>query len=288
MVVRARAFDLDGVGGNTTTGTFIVNRPDMNWNGIRILSIVTDPSDFVHPVRGWYRNWDRGMQSFAARERENPNHWVNVNYYNWESQIRAGMWDGRDWDGNPAPPLAPGLPTHPGNNNGNGWGLEVPRHTGNPTTCGCGQSASSCVAGRGMNVWDNASGSRQIVNVEVFDEQNRIVTNQRANAWIFGNWTRFFPLRSIRLNFNQGDGDFVGIPGGPALIPNTRRHFYAANEELNTFRHLQVRNGDTEGTDLRDVLVHRMSHPLRPMVQNATFGGIYKRRVLGNAQFTIS
>jgi|GEM_PF-1375953 len=267
MVVRARGFGIDGRGGDTTTGTFIVNTPAMNWDNIRILSIVTCPADFIHPVRGFYRNWDRGMNSWSARNSENPNHWVNANFYNWEAQIRAGMWDGLDFYGNPAPPMQP----HPtilarvGNNpctccnTARGWGLEAPRNE----------------QGRLLNVWDNAQAHRPISNIEVFDEQNRQVVNQGATTWAFGNWTRMFPIRSIRINFNQGDGDVILTPGGPELIPGMRRHFYAANEPLLNFRHIQVRNGDTEGTDLRDVLSHRMAAPLRPVNQHATFGAVF-------------
>jgi len=276
MVVRARGFSLEGEAGDITTGTFIVNTGNLNWDGIRILSIVTDPEYFVHPVLSFYRNWDRGMNSWNSRNTENPRHWVNANFYNWESQIRAGMWDGRDHENNPVATLAPNMPTHPGNNLGRGWGIEVPRHTGNHLTCGCGQSASACVQGHLMNVWDHAQAHRPVSNIEVFDENNQIVINQDAAVWAFGNWTRMFPLRSIRINFNQGTtGDVSIAPGAPSLIPGTRRHFYAANEPLLSFRHLQVRNADIEGTDLRDVLSQRMSHPLRPTNQHATFGAVF-------------
>ena len=319
-VIRARAFDLNGEGGRTATSTFVVNRANMSWDGVRIVSVVTDPDAFTHPIQGLYRNWDRGMQGFAARANPTLNTgptpryapWINNNFYNWESQIRAGMWDGLDWYGNPAPVIPnnarmthwgrlaatvttmsevarTGEPTWtivsgdqatqlPGNNNGQGWGLFVGRHTGNRATCGFphtlnedGSWRNSCTQHIPWPLGEQ-DGARQVSNVEVFGEDNSTVVNQLARVWVFGNWTRFFPIRSIRINFNQGDGDLVGVPN---LIPNTRRHFYAANEALENFRHINLRTSDIEGTDTRDAIVQRVSHPLRPTVQNATFSALF-------------
>ncbi|MCL2047355.1 MAG: lamin tail domain-containing protein [Defluviitaleaceae bacterium] len=251
MVVRARAFDINGLGGPTSTSTFIVNRPDMDWDGVRIVALTTDPVMFRCPIRGWYRNWDRGMDRFGTPGRE----WVDNNYYNWEAQIRAGMWDGRDWEGNPAPVIAPNMPTHPGNNNGQGWGLPVVRRSN----------------GRAENALDQ-DGSRQPVNVEMYGENNVPIINQGAMGWSFGNWSRLFPLRSIRLNFNQGDGD---VRNTPELIPNTRKHFYAADELVGNFRHINLRVADLDGSDLKDPLVQALSHPLRPTVQNNTWSAVF-------------
>ncbi|MCL2047976.1 MAG: lamin tail domain-containing protein [Defluviitaleaceae bacterium] len=278
-VIRARSFDVQGTPGRMTTQTYIVNVPAantqgyssaMSWSDVRIFSIVLDPQDVVHPIRGFYRNWDRGFDnsyngSWTSNsagvwtQRTGTMHWVPGNYENWINQIQAGMWDGRTLSGAQAPILAPGA-THPGNNNGQGWGLTVNRRPN----------------GSALDMGDQ-DGSRPLANIEVYSEAaqttdaNRLV-NQTARVWTFGNWSRMLPLRSIRVNFNQGAGDVVGVPD---LIPNTRRHYYASNERLGNFRHVNLRQSDVEGTDLRDPLSMILSQPLRPTVQNATWTAVF-------------
>jgi hypothetical protein len=274
MVVRARSFDLHGVGGRTVTNTYLVNRPAgagygaMDWNNTRIISIAVTPEDFVDPIRGFHRNWDRGFNSYSARvpnwddlsETEQrahvPNassHWINRFHYNWEAQIRAGLWDGRDWNGN----VVPGA-------NG-GRGLTVLRQGANNT-------------GRAVSAEDQ-DGPRPLVNVEMYcgncgycvDGPCGMIVNQLARAWVFGNWSRMFPIRSIRINFNQGDGDVRT----PDLIPGTRRHYLASDEVVSRFRHINLRAADPDATNLRDPLVQQLAHPLRPIIQNPTYAAVF-------------
>ena len=323
MVVRAALFDANGRRGRVQTHSYFVNRvggaawyQDMNWQGVRILSITMDPLHFIDPITGIYRNWDRGFND------RTPRHWVARNLYNWESQIRAGLWDGRDWYGNPVTAFttttatgaltAGQIPAHLADRsiappNLEGWGtalvgsiqnnappvripeisqlvdenpryfIYVRRHTGT-SSCECRTPAGAtqvgtygiCTSGRAFTVQEQ-DGPRQMMNVEMFDESGALVVNQMARGWVFGNWSRFFPMRSLRINFHQGDGEVVNAN----LIPGTRRHFQAPNEQIDTFRHINARTSDVEGTDLRDPLVQMITHPLRPLIQNTVYSAVF-------------
>ncbi|MCL1842727.1 MAG: CotH kinase family protein, partial [Defluviitaleaceae bacterium] len=115
-------------------------------------------------------------------------------------------------------------------------------------------------------------GPRHIANVEMFCENGEIMFSQNANVWVFGNWSRRHPKRSIRINFNQGDGDIRDMP---ELFPQTRRHFYAPNEYVDRFRHLNARVTDRNRTGMRDSVVARLAEPLRPTVQNTMYGAVF-------------
>ena len=119
---------------------------------------------------------------------------------------------------------------------------------------------------------DSEDGPRHISYVEIFYPDGILLLSQNANVWVFGNWSRRHPKKSFRINFSQGDGDIVGVP---SLIPDTRRHFYAPLENIDTFRHLNARVTDRNRTGMRDSLVHLMSEPLRPTNQNTVYGAVF-------------
>ena len=323
MAIRARAFNMRGDGGITATHTYIVNAGMYSWDNMRIISIVMPPEHFAHPITGIYRNWDRGFagrdfgagvgQQGAAVGASAADHWVvrgwptnaqaangwghmyprqlnapanqpawggvytwptfwaapqRTRYpYSWMGQIRAGLWDGRDATGADVPGVA-------------GYGLPVRRDSQ-------GRAVISGMPGMG-SATTSSQEIRHIANVEMFDGQGSTVINQLANTWVFGNWSRWFPVRSIRLNFNQGNrpciccGEIRGLfPGntrdvrGTNIVPDTRRYYYAPGEVVDVFRHLNIRVADPEGTDLRDPLSMWVAHPLRPLIQHATWGAIF-------------
>ena len=114
--------------------------------------------------------------------------------------------------------------------------------------------------------------TRQIVYVEMFCPDGNIMHSQNAQAWVFGNWSRGEAKRSLRFNFNQGDGDVRNLP---QFIPNTRRNFYAPTEHVSRFRHINARISDPHETQIRDSVVNLMSEPLRPTIQNSVYGAIF-------------
>ncbi|MCL2577592.1 MAG: CotH kinase family protein [Defluviitaleaceae bacterium] len=121
--------------------------------------------------------------------------------------------------------------------------------------------------------WQREGGQpRHIGNVEVFGDGGELLVNQNAMVWVFGNWSRWYPERSIRINFNQGDGDIKGVPD---LVPDTRRHYHAPTEIVRNFRHLNVRTSDIDGTNMRDAFSQLLSEPLRPVIQNVTYGALF-------------
>ena len=117
-----------------------------------------------------------------------------------------------------------------------------------------------------------SDGPRHIANAEMFYTDGSLMFSQNANTWVAGNWSRRHPQRSIRMNFNQGDGDITDMP---QLIPNTFRHFYAPQEYIGTFRHLNARVSDMDHTSMRETIVHLLSEPLRPTIQNSTYGAVF-------------
>ena len=119
---------------------------------------------------------------------------------------------------------------------------------------------------------DSEDGPRHIVHAEMFDPNGELMFSQHVNAWVFGNWSRRHPKRSFRLNFSQGDGDIINMPD---FMPNTRKHFYEPLEFVSNFRHLNARVSDYGSTGIRDSLVHLLSVPLRPTVQNSTYGAVF-------------
>ena len=119
---------------------------------------------------------------------------------------------------------------------------------------------------------DSDDGPRHISYVEIFYQDGSRLLSQYANVWVFGNWSRRHPKRSLRINFSQGDGDIVGVP---SFMPDTRRHFYAPLEYIDTFRHLNARVTDRNRTGMRDSLVHLMAEPLRPTIQNTIYGAVF-------------
>ena len=310
IAIRAAGFDRNGIAGPASTQTFIVNRGGgLGWDDTRIISIVVQPEEFAHPITGMMRNWDRQLRRRSGPPPASPggavvpgapepfSDWVSrgappgyaapaigphlgvaaqparplpagftrpvfwpagrtTNWpiegagfypYDWPAQIQAGLWDGLDFLGNPVP----------GMEDGGYFGLGSVRRRPD---------------GVAIDMGYQNLGPRAVANIEVYDESGREIVNQRGRTWVFGNWSRFFPIRSIRINFNQGDGD---VTGAYDLVPGTRRHFYAANELVTNFRHINLRTADIEGTNLRDPLSMWLAHPLRPMIQHATYSAVF-------------
>jgi len=221
--------------------------------------------------------------------------------YAWQGQIRAGLWDGRDGLGaivesmwrnadnsvmstaerNAAiqKEVATGIPQ-------GGYGNPVRRERSYRSAQGPGRAVISGIDGI-SGTSTSSQEVRQRANVEMFDwqgNQSVVVFNQLANAWSFGNWSRAFPLRSIRLNFNQGGqpcsccGELSGRSGdirGLNIVPDTMGHYGAPGRRVDRFRHLNIRLADVEGTDARDPLSMWVAHPLRPVIQHATWGAIF-------------
>jgi len=114
---------------------------------------------------------------------------------------------------------------------------------------------------------------RQIVNVEMFYPGGEFMFSQAANAWVSGQSSRERPKKSLRFNFNQGsDSDVRNMPG---LIPNTMRHFYDPTTPIDRFRHFGARQSDPYSSTIRDSLANLISEPLRPTIQNATYGAVF-------------
>jgi len=121
---------------------------------------------------------------------------------------------------------------------------------------------------------------RHLSYVEVFYPDGTPLISQYAELRVAGNWSRREKKKSLRLNFNRGDGVVDNID----LIPDTRQSFYAPLEPVSLFRHVTLRTADLHSTTIREALADRISEPLRPDNQNATpavvfingeFWGIY-------------
>ena len=114
--------------------------------------------------------------------------------------------------------------------------------------------------------------TRQIVHMEMFGADGKLMHQQNAEAWVYGNWSRGNPKRSLRFNFNAGDGDIRNLP---QFIPDTRRNYYAPTELVRNFRHLNARISDPGDSEIRECIVHFLSEPLRPTIQNSTYGAVF-------------
>jgi uncharacterized repeat protein (TIGR02543 family) len=119
---------------------------------------------------------------------------------------------------------------------------------------------------------DSNDGPRHIVNVEMFNPDGSLMYSQNARAWVFGNWSRRLPQRSFRINFNQGDGDLVGMTN---MIPNSRKNFYNIGEFVQNYRHINARVADHDGTGIKECIVNYLSEPLRPTLQYSTYGAVF-------------
>jgi hypothetical protein len=115
-------------------------------------------------------------------------------------------------------------------------------------------------------------GVRNIVHVEMFAPGGALMFAQDVQAWVMGQSSRSRPNKSLRFNFNQGGGDITGMPD---FIPDTFRNYYDPTTPVENFRHMNVRNGDPYLTGFRDSLVHLISEPLRPTIQNAAYGAVF-------------
>jgi hypothetical protein len=115
-------------------------------------------------------------------------------------------------------------------------------------------------------------GSRQMVNMEMFERNGDLLFSQAARGWVFGNYTRQHAKRSLRFNFNNGDGDIRNMP---ELIPQTRRNYNDPLSFVSNFRHINARNDEQHNTGIRDAFVHLASEPLRPLIQNVDYGAIF-------------
>ncbi|MCL2225190.1 MAG: glycoside hydrolase family 11 protein [Defluviitaleaceae bacterium] len=123
------------------------------------------------------------------------------------------------------------------------------------------------------NDWPYLDGMRQLVNVEMFYPGGEFMFSQGAMAWVSGQSSRERPKKSMRFNFNQGGGsDVTNMPG---LIPNTMRNFEDPTTPVDRFRHFTARQSDPYSSTIRDSLVNLIAEPLRPTIQNATYGAIF-------------
>ena len=120
-------------------------------------------------------------------------------------------------------------------------------------------------------------GVRSIVNMEMFAPGGGpvggdLMFSQNVQAWIMGQSSRERAKKPMRFNFNQGDGDIRNMPN---FIPDTFRNFYDPTTPVENFRHVNARASDSYFTGLRDTVAHLISEPLRPMIQNATYGAVF-------------
>ncbi|MCL2224369.1 MAG: CotH kinase family protein [Defluviitaleaceae bacterium] len=114
--------------------------------------------------------------------------------------------------------------------------------------------------------------TRQVVHMEMFCPNGQLILAQNAMGWVYGNWSRGNPKRSMRFNFNQAGND---VRNTPALIPDTRRNFYAPTEVVGNFRHINARLSDGGSSEIRESLIQILSEPLRPTIQNSTYGAVF-------------
>ncbi|MCL2576483.1 MAG: CotH kinase family protein [Defluviitaleaceae bacterium] len=113
---------------------------------------------------------------------------------------------------------------------------------------------------------------RHISYVEIFSPNGELMLSQYALARVSGNWSRRHPKKSLRINFNQGDGIVYNMPG---LIPDTRQSYYSPLGKVDVFKHLTMRISDWDRTTIRDTAAVLISEPLRPDIQNASFGAVF-------------
>ncbi|MCL1998265.1 MAG: CotH kinase family protein [Turicibacter sp.] len=113
---------------------------------------------------------------------------------------------------------------------------------------------------------------RPEVYAEIFYPDGTLMFSQFAEGRVSGNWSRRHPKKSLRLNFNRGDGVVFDMP---ALIPNTRQSFYTPLGEVADFKHLSMRISDWDRTTIRDSLAVAISQPLRPDTQNSSYGAVF-------------
>ncbi|MCL2223865.1 MAG: CotH kinase family protein [Defluviitaleaceae bacterium] len=240
-------------------------------------------------VYTWPLFWPEPFRRPAAQDRYS---------YNWQGQIRAGLWDGFDGQGNVVPEMwrnPDGTQMSVAERNAaiesgraggyvpGGYGIPV-RRTGPVSNTNAGNAV---IQGINTSATTSSQELRQRANVELFDvgaTSTNLIFNQLANAWVFGNWTRFFPLRSIRLNFNQGHlpcsccGQLTGRSGdvrGLDIFPGARRAYNAPGVYIDRFRHMNLRLENPESTDVRDLLSMWVAHPLRPITQHGTWGAVF-------------
>ena len=112
---------------------------------------------------------------------------------------------------------------------------------------------------------------RHMAYVEVFYPDGTPLFSQHAMLRVAGNWSRREQKKSLRLNFNLGDGIVDNID----LIPDTRQSFYSPLGTVSAFRHVTLRTSDLHSTTIREALVDRIAEPLRPDNQNATPAAVF-------------
>ncbi|MDR0273401.1 MAG: CotH kinase family protein, partial [Clostridiales bacterium] len=120
--------------------------------------------------------------------------------------------------------------------------------------------------------FDPADGPRHIVFVEAFGANGELLFAQRANAWVAGDWSRQHPRKSLRFNFNQGDGDLTNMY---EFIPDTRANWNEPLTHIGTFRHVTARTSDLFESGIRDIVSALVAEPLRADIQNGVFGAIF-------------
>ncbi|MCL2016614.1 MAG: CotH kinase family protein [Defluviitaleaceae bacterium] len=113
---------------------------------------------------------------------------------------------------------------------------------------------------------------RPMVYAEIFYPDGTLMFSQFAEGRVSGNWSRRHPKKSLRLNFNRGDGVVYDMA---ALIPDSRQSFYSPLGEVADFKHLSMRISDWDRTTMRDTLTMMISEPLRPDIQNASYGAVF-------------
>ncbi|MCL1864011.1 MAG: CotH kinase family protein, partial [Defluviitaleaceae bacterium] len=125
-----------------------------------------------------------------------------------------------------------------------------------------------------LTSWPNPQweGTRHVVSLEMFAPGGELIVAQEARAWVMGQYSRRHAKRSFRMNFNQGDGDIRRMSD---FIPGSMRNFYDPTTEISDFRHINARLSEQHSTGVRDSIVHLMSEPLRPAIQNVIYGAMF-------------
>lgn len=112
---------------------------------------------------------------------------------------------------------------------------------------------------------------RRLSYVEVFYPGGEPMLSQYAELRVAGNWSRRERKKSLRLNFNRGDGIVESL----SLIPDTFQGFYPHPEPVSNFRHVTLRTADLHYTTMREALTDRITEPLRTENQNAIPAAVF-------------
>ena len=113
---------------------------------------------------------------------------------------------------------------------------------------------------------------RHMAYAEIFYPDGTLMFSQHARARVTGRWSRRHPKKSLRLSFRHGDGVVFDMP---QLIPDTRQSFYSPLGEVSSFEQISMRISDWDRSTIRDTVTSLVAEPLRPDIQNATYGAVF-------------